>query len=224
MQHCPVCGVRTDGERKRCPLCGHVLPDAPESEESAGVFPVIPVRRTYDMIFRISTFAAVVILLAAAVIHLLYLPHMPIFTMIILGTVGAWITVNVGARKRKNIAKIILWEGIIAVLMCLPWDWTTGWHGWSWGYVLPVVSAGLAVFYFVMGIADSRRLGTYAGYFLITLCGTAAVAVLYFTGHMTGLAAHFGLLSMAVSLVLLLAQVIFRGKHFFSELGRWVHL
>ena len=99
MQHCPACGVGTDGERKRCPLCGRVLPDAPETEENAGIFPVIPVRRTYDMIVRISTFAAIVILLTAAVIHLLYIPHMPIFTMIVLGTVCAWITVNVGARK-----------------------------------------------------------------------------------------------------------------------------
>lgn len=224
MQHCPVCGVRTDGERKRCPLCGRVLPDAPEGEESAGIFPVIPARQNYDLIFRISTFAAIVILAVASVIHLLYLPHMPIFTMIVLGTVCAWITVNVGARKRKNIAKIILWEGIIAVLLCLPWDWMTGWYGWSWGYVLPVVSAGLAVFYFVMGIADNRRLGTYAGYFLITLCGTAAVAILYFTGKMTGLYAHFAMISILISVLLLLAQVVFRGKHFFSELSRWAHL
>ena len=224
MQHCPVCGVRTDGERKRCPLCGRVLSDAPETEESAGVFPVIPARRTYDLIFRISTFAAIVILVVAAVIHMLYIPHMPIFTLIVLGTVGAWIIVNVGARKRKNIAKGILWESVIALLLCLPWDWMTGWYGWSWGYVLPVLSAGLAVFYFVMGIVDSRRLGTYAGYFLITLCGTAAVAVLYFTGKMTGLHAHFAMLSMTVSVLLLLAQVVFRGRHFLSELQRWAHL
>ena len=224
MQHCPVCGVRTDGERKRCPLCGRVLSDAPETEESAGVFPVIPARRTYDLIFRISTFAAIVILVVAAVIHMLYIPHMPIFTLIVLGTVGAWIIVNVGARKRKNIAKGILWESVIALLLCLPWDWMTGWYGWSWGYVLPVLSAGLAVFYFVMGIVDSRRLGTYAGYFLITLCGTAVVAVLYFTGKMTGLHAHFAMLSMTVSVLLLLAQVVFRGRHFLSELQRWAHL
>ena len=75
-----------------------------------------------------------------------------------------------------------------------------------------------------MGIADSRRLGTYAGYFLIALVGTAAVAVLYFTGKMTGLHAHFALYSMTVSVLLLLAQVVFRGKHFLSELQRWAHL
>ena len=224
MQHCPVCGVRTDGVRKRCPLCGKVLPDAPETEESAGIFPVVPVRRSYDLLFRISTFAAIVILVVASVIHLLYLPHTQIFTMIVLGTVCAWITVNVGARKRKNIARGILWESVIAVLLCLPWDWMTGWHGWSWGYVLPVVSAGLAVFYFVMGIVDRSRPGTYAGYFLISLCGTAAVAILYFAGKMTGLYAHFALISMTVSVLLLLAQIVFRGRHFFSELQRWAHL
>ena len=224
MQKCPACDIAVDGARKRCPLCGKVMADAPESGESTGVFPLIPVKRTYDLIFRISTFAAILILVVVNIIHGLYLPHMPIYMTLTLATICAWIIVNVGARKRKNVAKGILWEGVLAVILCLLWDRLNGWYGWSFGYVLPTVPAVLAVFYFVMGIADSRRLGTYAGYFLITLCGTAAVAVLYFTGHMTGLAAHFGLLSMAVSLVLLLAQVIFRGKHFFSELGRWMHV
>ena len=224
MQKCPVCGVRTDGVRKRCPLCGRTLPDAPEGGESTGVFPLIPVKRTYDLIFRISTFAAILILVVVNIIHGLYLPHMPIYMTLTLATVCAWIIVNVGARKRKNIAKGILWEGVIAVLLCLPWDRMTGWHGWSWGYVLPAVSAALAVFYFVMGIADSSRLGTYAGYFLVTLIGTAAVAMLYFTGKTTGLGAHFAVFSMTVSGLLLLAQLIFRGKHFLSELERWFHL
>ena len=224
MQKCPVCGVRTDGERKRCPLCGRTLPDAPETGESTGIFPLIPARSTYNLLFRISTFAAAVILALAAVIYRMYLPHTQIFLMIVLGTVCAWTIVNVGARKRRNIAKGILWEGVIAVLLCIPWDRMTGWHGWSWGYVLPTVSAALAIFYFVMGIADSSRLGTYAGYFLVTLIGTAAVAVLYFTGKTTGLPAHFAVLSMTVSGLLLLAQLIFRGKHFLSELERWFHL
>ena len=224
MQKCPVCGVRTDGLRKRCPLCGRTLPDAPEKEESTGIFPLIPARRNYNLLFRISTFAAVMILLVATVIYRMYLPHDQIYMMVVLGTVCAWIIVNVGARKRKNIAKGILWEGVIAVLLCLPWDRMTGWHGWSWGYVLPSVSAVLAVFYYVMGIADSSRLGTYAAYFLVTLIGTAAVAILYFTGKMTGLYAHFAVISMTVSGLLLLGQLIFRGKHFLSETARWLHL
>ena len=224
MQKCPACGVRADGARNRCPLCGKTLSDAPENGESTGIFPLIPPRRTYDMIFRISTFAAIVILAVATVIHVLWLPHMPIYTMIVLGTICAWIIVNVGARKRRSIAKGILWEGVIAVLLCLPWDWMTGWHGWSWGYVLPAVSASLAVCYFVMGIADSSRLGTYAGYFLIALVGTAVVAVLFFTGKMTGLYKYFALISVTVSVLLLLAQMVFRGRHFLSELVRWAHL
>ncbi|MBQ3957003.1 MAG: hypothetical protein II680_14030, partial [Clostridia bacterium] len=103
-------------------------------------------------------------------------------------------------------------------------DRLNGWYGWSFGYVLPTVPAVLAVFYFVMGIADSRRMGTYAGYFAVTLIGTAAVAVLYFTGHMTGLYRHFAVISMSVSGLLLAAQIVFRGKHFLSELERWMHV
>ncbi len=110
------------------------------------------------------------------------------------------------------------------MILCLIWDRMTGWHGWSWGYVLPALSALLALNYFIMGIADRRRLSTFAGYFIISLVGTAAVAILYFTGHMTGLYAHFAVISMTVSGILLLSQVVFRGKYFLSELSRWLHL
>ena len=226
MQKCPVCGVRTDGIRRRCPLCGRSLPDAPEGDaaESTGIFPYIPPRKTYDLIFRISTFAAILILLVVHVIHRLYIPHMQIYTILMLGTVCAWIIVNIGARKRKSIAKGILWEAVISMILCLIWDRMTGWHGWSWGYVLPALSALLALNYFIMGIADRRRLSTFTGYFIISLVGTAAVAILYFTGHMTGLYAHFAVISMTVSGILLLSQVVFRGKYFLSELSRWLHL
>ncbi|MBQ2547028.1 MAG: hypothetical protein II557_12125 [Clostridia bacterium] len=224
MQKCPACDIAVDGARKRCPLCGRVMGDAPEGGESTGVFPLVPVKRTYDLIFRISTFAAILILAVVNIIHNLWLPHMPIYMTLTLATVCAWIIVNVGARKRKNIAKGILWEGVIAVLLCLLWDRLNGWYGWSWGYVLTTVPAVLAVFYFIMGIADSRRMGTYAAYFAVTLIGTAAVAVLYFTGKMTGLYRHFAVISMSVSGLLLAAQVVFRGKHFLSELERWMHV
>ena len=224
MQKCPACGILIDGERKRCPLCGRVLADAPVGEENAGVFPLIPPRRTYDLIFRISTFAAIVILVVVNIIHGLYLPHMPIYMTLTLATVCAWIIVNVGARKRKNIAKGILWEGVICVLLCLLWDRLNGWYGWSFGYVLPTAAAGLAVFYFVMGIVDSRRMGTYAGYFIVTLLGTAAVAILFAAGKMEGLYRQFAVISMGVSGLLLLAQLVFRGRYFLSELERWMHV
>ena len=75
-----------------------------------------------------------------------------------------------------------------------------------------------------MGIADSRRLTTYTGYFLITLIGAAAVAVLYFTGNMPGLYSYFAVISMSVCALLLAAQIVFRGKQFLSELQRWAHV
>ena len=224
MQKCPACEVRLDGERKRCPLCGRALADAPETVESTGIFPLIPTRRNYNLVFRISSFAAILILVVATILNVLYLHHQQIYLFLCLATVCAWITVNVGMRRRRNIAKVILCECVIGVLLCLPWDWLTGWHGWSWGYVLPCVSAGLAVFYFVMGIVDSKRLTTYTGYFLVTMIGTAAIAVLFFTGKMTGLYRDFAVISMGVSLLLLAAQLVFRGKHFLSEMERWAHV
>ena len=224
MQKCPACGVRIDGERKRCPLCGRTLTDAPAGEENTGVFPLIPPHKTYHLIFKISTFAAIFILIVVNILHGVYLPHMPIYMTLTLSTVCAWIIINVGVRRRKSIPKGILCEGLIGVLLCLLWDRLTGWYGWSWRYVLPVTFAALGIFYFVMGMVDRRRLSTYAGYFLISALGMAAVAVLFFTGHTDGVARHFAVICMGVTVSLLAAQIVFRGKLFLSEVNRWVHM
>ena len=83
---------------------------------------------------------------------------------------------------------------------------------------MPVTVLGHTI---VMSAGD---LTTFVGYFIISLGGTLAVAILYFTGKMTGLCAHFAVLSMTVSGLLLLSQLVFRGKYFLSELNRWLHL
>ena len=113
MQNCPACGVRIDGQRARCPLCGRNLANAPAEEESTGVFPVVKPRRIYDLAFKISTFAAILILVVLNILRGLWLKEMPLHIYLILtfAVVCAWIIVNVGMRKLGNIAKGILWEG-----------------------------------------------------------------------------------------------------------------
>lgn len=223
MQKCTSCNVNLKGERQICPLCGKKLDHAPETE-SYDIFPKIPVKVTYDLIFKISTFVAVIGILVVNIINKLFIPQLRIYVPLTLGLICAWIIINVGFKKRKNIPKIILYEGVISIVLCLIWDKLTGWHGWSVGYVLPATSAALVLFYFIMGIADKSRLTAYVGYFMISEIGIVVCAVLGFLDVFDGIAEYFSVLSVGVGVTLFLAQLIFRGKRFLSELHRWLHL
>ncbi len=230
MQRCTSCGINIRGNRRACPLCGRKLePDGdaelPElAEESYDIFPHVPMKFTYDFIFKISTFVGILAILVINIINYVFIPHLAIYVPLTLGVICAWTIINVGVVQRKNIPKNILYEAIFIVLLCIIYDKADGWRGWSTDYVLPVTSASLAVFYFVMGIVDRRRLTTHAGYFLISMVGIAITAVMMFLGMFTGVAQYFACISVGVGTSLLIAQIIFRGKSFLSEVYRWLHL
>ncbi|MGN1346616.1 MAG: DUF6320 domain-containing protein [Eubacteriales bacterium] len=223
MQRCTSCGVNLTGKRRACPLCGQKL-DPDVAEESYDVFPKVSVKFTYDFIFKISTFVGILAILVINIINYVFIPHLAIYVPLSLGVVGAWIIINVGVIQRKNVAKNIMYEAVLSMLLCILWDKLTGWRGWSIDFVLPVTSASLAVFYFVMGIADRRRPTTYATYFTISMLGIGATLVLLYLDMFQGISRYFAVISAGVGLSLLVAQIIFRGKSFFSELYRWLHM
>ena len=222
-QSCPICGVGLNGERSECPLCGKKLDNAPKNE-TCGIFPRIPVHVTYDFIFKISTFVMIVCIIVVNIINFVFIPHLSLYIPLNLGAVCAWIIVNVGFQKRRNIPKNIMYEAVIAMLLCIIWDKMTGWRGWSTDYVLPVMSGAIVVFFFVMGIVDRSRLSSYAGYFMIGEVGIVVTAVMLLMNRMDGVARYFGAIAVGVGVILLLAQVVFRGKAFASELYRWIHM
>lgn len=222
-QRCSSCGVWLTGERRACPLCGRRL-DGAANEEDYEIFPHVPTKFTYDLIFKLTTFLGILAIIVINIINYVFIPHLAIYVPLTLGVVCAWTIINVGFVQRKNIPKNIMYEAVIVILLCIIWDKANGWYGWSIDYVLTAVSATLCIFYFVMGIVDSRRLTTHAGYFMISMLGIVTTAVLMYMGSFDGVAQYFAAISVGVGLTLLIAQVIFRGRRFFSEIYRWIHM
>lgn len=220
MNKCDSCGVSITGVRTYCPLCGKKLSDA--AEEDYGVFPRVKVQVSYDLIVKITTFAAIVAILVINIINFSFIPHLRLYVPLSLSVGCAWIIIVVGVRKRKNIPKGIMYETIISVLLCLLWDKVTGWHGWSVDYVLPITFAAVNVFYFVMSFVDRSKNTQYNIYFIMSLIGTLITTVLLLTGAAEP--TPFVTIPVAVGLSLLIAQLIFRGRQFMSELHRRFHV
>ena len=68
-QRCSSCGVKLTGERRVCPLCGRKLEDGEHvTEESYEIFPQVPVKFTYDLIFKITTFVGILAIIIINII------------------------------------------------------------------------------------------------------------------------------------------------------------
>lgn len=223
MTICTHCGVQISGERRHCPLCGKKLSDMEEGvEEDFAVFPRVKPRMSYNLIVRIATLAAVVAIVVINIINASFIPDLALYVPLSLSVGCAWLIIIVGVRKHKNIPKNILYEAIISALLCLLWDQGTGWRGWSVNYVVPLTVGALNAFYFVMSFVDRVKNTQYNIYFVISLIGTAATLVLLLCGVVE--AKPFVSIPIGAGVSLLIAQLIFRGKNFLSELHRRFHV
>lgn len=218
--YCTKCGVHLTGERNRCPLCGKVLSKL-ETERSL-VYPEIPQRFSYNLIFKISTFAAIVCILIINIINMVFIPHLALYIPLTLITICAWLIVNIGYRKRKNIPKNILYLAILSTGVCIWIDHLMDWYHWSVNYVLPIMSGALSIFYFVLSLVDRKNSSTYGIYFLLSMIGAVLTTILYFCGVITVPA--FAVISVGVAVCLLCFQLLFRWRSFSSELFRRFHV
>lgn len=218
--YCTKCGVHLTGERSRCPLCGKVLSKL-ETERSL-VYPEIPQRFSYNLIFKISTFAVIVCILIINIINMVFIPHLALYIPLTLITICAWLIVNIGYRKRKNIPKNILYLAILSTGVCIWIDHLMDWYHWSVNYVLPIMSGALSIFYFVLSLVDRKNSSTYGIYFLLSMIGAVLTTILYFCGVITVPA--FAVISVGVAVCLLCFQLLFRWRSFSSELFRRFHV
>ena len=100
MMKCDNCGVNIVGERSSCPLCGKKISDA--VSEDYGVFPKVKVKMSYNLIVKITTFAAFVAILVINIINFSFIPHLRLYVPLSLGVGCAWLIIVVGVKKRKK--------------------------------------------------------------------------------------------------------------------------
>lgn len=217
---CEKCGVHLTGSRNRCPLCGRILRDG--GTEDPAAYPEIPLRTSYNLIFKISTFAAIVCILIINIINTAFIPHLALYIPLTLITICAWLIVNIGYKKRKNIPKNILYLAIISMAVCIWIDYLLGWRHWSVNYVLPIMSSSLTTFYFVLSLVDRRNASTYGIYVLLSMGGALLTSVLYLCGVIY--VRPFAVISIALSVGMLCFQLIFRWHSFSSELSSRFHV
>ena len=174
---CQKCGLTFSGERVYCPLCKkRIIDEGTEDSSIKEDFDVFPVtqKKQADFIFmKIVTFAALAAVIVAGMVDRMMVlsdrTWQPIFFLVVIGVAGGYALLIVGQRKWKNIRKMVMYEVIIGMILCIAYDWYTGWKGWSVQIVLPLTVVGMNLLYFILGFA-------LAAYRKIPMLGIAMMA------------------------------------------------
>lgn len=227
---CQKCGRTFSGERVYCPLCKkRIIDEGTEDSSIKEDFDVFPVtqKKQADFIFmKIVTFAALAAVIVAGMVDRMMVlsdrTWQPIFFLVVIGVAGGYALLIVGQRKWKNIRKMVMYEVIIGMILCIAYDWYTGWKGWSVQIVLPLTVVGMNLLYFILGFVDRKHQTDYGIYFLLTIMATVLVVILVCVGvmHNTMLVT----VTTGIGVLLLIAKIIFQGKTFLSELSRRLHV
>lgn len=221
MIRCDKCKINISGTREYCPLCGKKLADL-NGIEDFEIFPVIPLKKEYQLFLRIVIFLSLSLMLVVEVVNHVFVPQFNIATIVCVGIACADLILYIAYKKRRNIRKAVMYESVVGSILIVLTDWYLGWHGWSVSYVVPLVVVSLNILYFVLSLIDREHQMDYGIYFLLTIIGTALVWLLLLLDIITN--AKLASTTAGIGTILLLAEIIFYGQSFKAELSRRLHL
>lgn len=168
MSCCPACKTNVEGEWTECPLCGQSLKHQGKKAEY-NPYPPIPLRFNREKGLRLLMIFTIISGLLFLGIEEIWLNQSQGFQLAVFGIVSLWTVVYTLIRKRRNIAKSILYLLVLVSVISIYLDYLLEWNGWSTTYMIPVICifADLALTISVKIIFP--ELGDYILYLLIVV-------------------------------------------------------
>lgn len=221
MRRCTECAVDIEGTWTHCPLCSAPV----EGEATASPLPAVPLSFSRRRVLRVLFLTSIAVVVASFVAQLLFSRSpagIGALRSVWLGVITMWLVVAMAVRKRRNVAKGTVYLVVLVGLVCVYWDYLTGWRGWSLTYAVPIVNAcsivALLITVRVMRVEVGEHI-LYSG--LTVLLGLAPIAFLAFNWVTNPVPSTIcGVLSL---LALLLIQLA-RGANVRHELAKRLHL
>ena len=221
MKYCEKCKVKVAEDREQCPLCQGML--AGEYDGCGGTFPHIPtIYRQFNLFFRILILVSVAAVVISLAVNIIF-PQGGWWSVIVAAGVGSmWISLFVAIRKRKNIPKGLLYQVVVLSVLCVLWDWLTGWRGWSIDFVVPIVSVAAMAVMAILSKVLRLNIGDHIIYFILDGVFGVIPLVFFFTGclHIP----YPSIICVATSIISLTAILVFQGGNIRAELRRRLHL
>lgn len=188
----------------------------------ASPYPDIPLRFIKEQVIKILVLASFGIIALAFVAEALWLGQMERLRMVIFGIASMWLVVMIIIRKRRNIAKgivyLIVWLSLISVY----WDYLNGWQGWSITYIVPIICSSALIAMFIAVRVVKLESGDYLPY-LIVAALLGLIPALFLALKLVEHAAPSAV-SLALSSILLILILAFRRKLVMGEFEKRFHV
>lgn len=222
MLYCPQCRLHLAGAPRRCPLCGGMLSGV--GDPSAEVFPTLAAQRHRMRLFvRIVSFLSLAAALVCLLVNLLYPGNVWWAGYAVAGIGSGWLLMIFALRRRRNIPKTILWLTTLGGLLCVGWDWATGWRGWSVTWLIPILCTAAQLALILLPRLLRLRFSDYIFYLAADLFFSILPAIFYLTGLLRGSVLP-SLICSCAGAISLAALAVFRSRELVGEFSRRMHL
>lgn len=221
MQSCKKCGVQINGYKRCCPLCQGELVGTPEPLLEA--FPQQPAPK-YDrgLLKKLLHFLAIVGIAICLVVEFSFTRGQTWIYFAVAGIISGWITMYVALTFRGRIFKNMTCLLLLVTVLGMIWDAATGWRGWSVDYVLPIccllMLAGILFFSKILHAEESE--------YMIHLIIITLYSLLPFLLLIIGIidVPIPSVICAVAAFLMIAALLVFKGKTFFAELSRRMHI
>ncbi|WP_166979672.1 DUF6320 domain-containing protein [Paramicrobacterium fandaimingii] len=221
MRRCDACAVDIEGAWVRCPLCGTAV----AGEATPSPLPSIPLTFSRRRVVRVLFFTSLAVILASFAAQLLFsheLTGLGMIRSVWLGLSAMWLVVLMAVRKRRNLAKSTVYLVVIVGLICVYWDYLSGWPGWSVTYAIPILCASSIVALLITVRLMRIETSEHVVYSVLTvLLGLAPIGFLAF-GWVTN--ALPSIICGGLSLIVLALLQLVGGRTVRHELGKRLHV
>ncbi len=207
MQICPKCKVQIRGKKSCCPLCQGQLNET-EGTLSAS-FPTLKKKKISNITFiKMITFLVVASLIILGTVNIMTEGVYSYISPVMLGIIVGWVTILTTMYLRNNLIKVITWEVIVAIIVDVYVDLNTGFHGWSFTWMIPLTLIGLAIGTIVTAMVLKLRLDEYILYLVCDLIMTLLQIIFIRNGMNDN--PWPAVISIMIYLILFAAVIIFR--------------
>lgn len=221
MNYCEKCRVHVEGNRAACPLCQGGLSRYDGNDRES--FPYIPnMLHGSGLFFRILMLISVIGTAVCVLVNLMVPQYGWWSAFVLLGLVCLWVSIAVAVKKRRNIAKNLLYQVVVVSVLCLLWDWLTGWHGWALDYVIPITCGAALLVLFVVTKVMKRYIEDHVVYLLLGALFGIVPIIFLLTGTIRVILPS--LICIAVSVTFTAVLILFENDSLKKELRRRLHL
>lgn len=216
MRECEHCQVTIKGDWETCPLCHQELDVTQKVSDNP--YPDVPLKYNRQRGLKVLTAISILIVFASYPIALIWQGRFEGLQGAFIGIITMWLVALILIRKRRNLAKSILYLLVFLSLVCVYMDYLMGWSSWSTTYAVPIMCNSAIVGMLASVQFVKIRVGDYILYLMAAgLLGLIPALFLLFHWVYNPIPAWT---SIILSLIMLALILFFQGKEMIKELHK----